>query len=354
MPLTRLRFAKAGLTHPAPEPCSPRPNHATSTAVVKGGTAERRPARFARAATAALIATTTLTTPATAEPLTLAQRRALSASGLPASAVVSAKPDLVVAVRSRGTARADGIIEGVELQGEVVSSAAAQTRGYRSMRSTVNIDCARRRDQVVRMTIYPEAGAKGAPITRQVPEGWVQPSPAAYLSDVMGALCASVPRAAVTKAAAPKSERWEIPLRALGEAPRRAAAPPAPTILSASAIAPAALADPDLPLPTSLDARIGRAPAAEEAAVEASAPPAPAPAPRAARAAVQIAAAASERQAREALAKVKGRVAPPLATEVQVVSVEGKTFHRALVSGFATRAEAQAFCAALGSACFVR
>lgn len=324
--------------------------------MVKGGTAGRRQARFARATTLALVAAATLTTPASAEPLTPAQRRALSASGLPAAAVVSAKPDLVVAVRSRGAVRADGIIEGVELQGEVVSSAAAQTRGYRSMRSTVNIDCARRRDQVVRMTIYPEAGAKGAPITRQVPEGWVQPSPAAYLSEVMSALCASVPRAAVTKAAAPKPERWDIPLRTLGEAPRRAA-PPAPTILSASAIAPAALADPDLPLPTSLDARIGRAPAAEEAAVEASAPPAPAPAPRAARpgkVAVQIAAAASERQAREALAKVKGRVAPPLATEVQVVSVEGKTFHRALVTGFATRAEAQAFCAALGSACFVR
>lgn len=324
--------------------------------MVKGGTAKRRQARFERAAAVALIAATALTTPATAEPLTPAQRRALSASGLPAAAVVSAKPDLVVAVRSRGTVRADGIIEGVELQGEVVSSAAAQTRGYRSMRSTVNIDCARRRDQVVRMTIYPEAGAKGAPITRQVPEGWVQPSPAAYLSEVMSALCASAPRAAVTKVAAAKPERWDIPLRALGEAPRRAAAPPAPTILSASALAPAALADPDLPLPTSLDARMGRAPAAEEPAVEASAPP-PAPAPRAAKSgkvAVQIAAAASERQAREALAKLKGGVAPPLSTEVQVVSVEGKTFHRALVTGFATRTEAQAFCAALGSACFVR
>lgn len=317
----------------------------------------RRASSGRTAAAAGALIITNLATPAHADPLTPGQRRALSTSGLPAAAVVSAKPDLVVAVRSRGAVRADGIIEGVELQGEVVSSAAAQTRGYRSMRSTVNIDCARRRDQVVRMTIYPEAGAKGAPITRQVPEGWVQPSPAAYLSDVMSALCASVPRAAVTAAAAPKPERWDIPLRALGEAPRRAAAPPAPTILSASAIAPAALTDPELPLPTSLDARIGRAPAAEEAAVEASAPPPPAPAPRAARpgkVAVQIAAAASDRQAREALAKVKGRVKAPLSTEVQVVTVEGKTFHRALVTGFATRAEAQAFCAALGSACFVR
>ena len=337
--------------------------------MVKGGTDERRQARFARAATAALIAAAALASPASAEPLTAAQKRALSAAGLPASAVVSAKPDLVVAVRSRGTARADGIIEGVELQGEVVSSAAAQTRGYRSMRSTVNIDCARGRDQVVKMTIYPEAGAKGAPITRQVPEGWVQPSPAAYLSDVMDAICASAPRPAVREAPrkAAATPPPEIPLRVLGETPRRRAPePPVATVLSASAIAPAALSDPDLPLTTSLDGRMGRP--AEAPAVEArapapppapSAPPARAPAPPARAAtpgkvAVQVAAADTDRQAREALAKLMGRVKPPLTTEVQVVVVQGQTFHRALVRGFATRDAAKAFCAALPSACFVR
>lgn len=342
--------------------------------MVKGGTAQRKRARFARATALVLIAASALATAAHAAPLTSAQRRALSASGLPAAAVVSAKPDLVVAVRSRGTVRPDGIIEGVELQGEVVSSAAAQTRGYRSMRSVVNIDCARRRDQVVKMTIYPEAGAKGAPIARQVPEGWVQPSPAAYLSEVMEALCAAAPAPKAAPSKLPPAKPTssvpgsEIPLRRLGDTPRTAAPPepPAPRLLSARAIAPAALADPDLPLPTSLDARMGPAaqepatpPAAEAQPPAPAAPPRrpPAPPPRAAvpgKVAVQVAAAGSDRQAREALARLKGRVQPPLSTEVQVVSVEGKTYHRALVTGFATRAEGKAFCAALGSACFVR
>ena len=69
---------------------------------------------------------------------------------------------------------------------------------------------------------------------------------------------------------------------------------------------------------------------------------------------MQIAASPTEAQAREALARVKGKVKAPLSTSVRSVTVEGKVYHRALITGFQNRTEAQAFCGALGSACFIR
>ncbi len=277
-----------------------------------------------------------------------AEQRAIAASGLPRASVVSVKPDVVVAIRSRGSlSQGGGVVEGVVLQGEVVSGQAAQMLGYRSLRSTVNIDCARRRDMVVKMTVFTEPGAKGVAINRHVPGGWVQPSPDAYLSDVIRAVCAALPREAL---AAPQP---------LDPAPGRAA--PA---------AQARSADEDGPVRTSLDARAARAAAPAPPAATAEPlrgtlpPPPPAPTPKAepkpapvrapGKVAVQIAASATSAQAREALGKLRGKIAPPLGTEVRSVVVDGRTFHRALVTGFRTRAEAQAFCSGLKGDCFVR
>jgi cell division septation protein DedD len=283
-----------------------------------------------------------------------AEQRAIAASGLPRASVVSVKPDVVVAIRNRGTvSQGGGVVEGVDLQGEVVSAQAAQMLGYRSLRSTVNIDCARRRDLVVKMTVFTEPGAKGVAINRHVPGGWVQPSPDAYLSDVIRAVCAALPREAL---AAPQP---------LDPSPGRATA--------AAARAPGA--DEDGPVRTSLDARVARtaaAPAPPVASTEplrgtlpppppAQAPkaepkpgPAPAPVRTPGKVAVQIAASATPAQAREALGKLRGKIAPPLGTDVRSVVVDGRTFHRALVTGFRTKAEAQAFCSALKGDCFVR
>ena len=101
--------------------------------------------------------------------LSAVQRRAIAASGLPRASIVSVKPDMVVAIRNRGTPSAGGgVIEGVVLQGEVVSTNAAQVMGYRSMRSTVNVDCVRRRDLVVKMAVFSEPNAQGEVVNRQV------------------------------------------------------------------------------------------------------------------------------------------------------------------------------------------
>lgn len=299
--------------------------------------------------------------------LSAGQRRAIAASGLPRASIVSVKPDMVIAIRGRGTPSVGGgVVEGVVLQGEVVSNNAAQVMGYRSMRSTVNVDCVRRRDQVVKMAVFSQPNAKGEMVNRQTPGGWVQPSPGAYLFDVMESICGSAPRVAEDK---PRP------------APAPAKAPAAPA-LRASAPAPAAAPEPprirqsvleeDLPLPTSVEARLTRpaehaplpttpaAPVVAERSPPRAAPKPAAPKPAASRptkpgkVSVQIAASPTEGQAREALARVKGRVIAPLSTSVRSVTVGGKVFHRALINGFQNRGEAQAFCAGIGGGCFIR
>lgn len=305
--------------------------------------------------------------------LTPRERKAIAASGLPKAAVVSVKPDMVVAIRNRGVvSEGGGVVEGVALQGEVTSPVAAQFLGYQSMRSTVNVDCVRRRDMVVKMTVFTEPRGKGIAVNRHVPGGWVQPSPDAYLADVIRSVCASVPRmaAAPVQPALGAMEAQEVeeerPLRTSIDA--RAARS---QIVSVAAPDPAPTAPPrakviadDPPAPalrlvaeaTAVAPAVAPLPAAPQPALKPAAPKPP-PKPMVAKpgkVAVQVAAADSERQAKEALAKLRGRISPPLSTQVTPVVVDGRTFHRALVVGFQTRAQAQAFCAPLKGGCFIR
>lgn len=342
------------------------------------------------AAAVVVIAGAVLAQSAAAEPAdaswSATERRAIAASGLPHASIVSVKRDMVIAIRSRGTPSVGGgVIDGVTLQGEVVSADAAQIMGYRSMQSTVNIDCVRRREMVVKMTVFSEPKGKGQAVIRQAPGGWVQPSPGAYLSDVMGDICGSAPRvAAVSPTAAAPARRAVVaatpPKRPLATAPDPAPAP----VVERARPAP----DEDRPFRTSIDARLARAGAPTSTSPPPPPPPSPPlraeiprpvtdkPEPKAAlkpapakpvapkpapakhatpgKVSVQIAASSTEGQAREALAKVKGRVSAPLSTSVRSVTVDGKVFHRALITGFQTRDEAQAFCARLSAACFVR
>lgn len=307
------------------------------------------------------------------------ERRAVSASGLPAAAVVYVKSDLVVAIRNRGTPTAGGgVIEGVVLQGEVISDEAERVIGYRSMRSTVNVDCVRRRDLVVKMTVFSQPQAKGVAINRQVPGGWVQPSPDAYLGRVLRAVCGPAQQ---TEAAPPPEPAKPVkPAPAKAARPAKVApakvaelapdpspaGPPVPaeeapmrTAVGARPTVPAPVAAPAPPIAPSAEAAsrpaLALRPLAPSAVREATARPAQAPKPKTAgKVAVQIAAASSEPLAREALAKIKSKVTPPLSSAVRSVVVDGKTFHRALVTGFQTRAEAQAFCDGLKGDCFVR
>jgi hypothetical protein len=314
--------------------------------------------------------------------LTSAQRRAISASGLPRASVVSVKRDLVVAIRNRGTSKGGVLVEGVTLQGEVVSAEAVRTLGYKSMRSTVNVDCARRRDMVTRMIIYPESKGRGEGVQRQVPGGWIQPSPDAYLGDVIRAVCANVAPAPMT---VPVEKTTRTP--PIARPVRQAAATPAPRIarppVPPEPLPPAAPYGSEL-MVTAVGVRPAPQPSAQQVSQAAPPPPTlrpsvappalpavkPAPRPVApppkrepprasatpGKVRVQIAAVAAAANAQEALAKL-GKLPAPLGRSVQAATVNGRTVHRALVTGFATRAEASAFCAKVerrGGACFIR
>jgi len=111
---------------------------------------------------------------------------------------------------------------------------------------------------------------------------------------------------------------------------------------------------------------VAKAPDPSKPAKTAASEPAPArpAAPKAAAAggsvSVQIAASPSLPDAKGLLARFQ-RQSPDLlsglTTDVATVQVDGKTMHRALISGFATGAEAAGFCEKLkarGQACFVR
>ncbi|MDP3855431.1 SPOR domain-containing protein [Phenylobacterium sp.] len=290
--------------------------------------------------------------------LTAAERRAVDASGLPRAQVVSVKRDLVVAITSRGSTKGGVLFEGVALRGEAVNSEAARNLGYRSMRMSVNVDCGRRRDLVLRMTIFPEANGKGEPILRQTPGGWIQPSPGAFLSDVIASICNNAPGPS-TPSPEPSARPASPPPKAVKVTPVAAPAPPvhepAPepepepvlvradseTIATGIARRPRLpLAPPSQPLPVSPPPPVLR----------------PATAPPPGGVVAQIVAVSTVRQAQDALEKI-GRLPAPLGKTVQEAKVDGRTFYRALVTGFASRADAKLFCEVVvsyGGVCFVR
>jgi len=286
--------------------------------------------------------------------LSAAERRAVTASGLPRAQVVSIKRDLVVAIQNRGTTKGGVLFEGVQLRGEAVSAEAARNLGYRSMRSTVNVDCARRRDMVLRMTIYPEPNGKGEPILRQVPGGWIQPSPSAFMSDVIASICSDAPSAAVASPERPPPPATPKAAPPPVRAPEPAAPQPIAAAEDSETIATAVSARRRLLMPPGEPAA---APPPPQSVVAARPAPPPLPTPPASgNFKVQIVAVGTARQAENALAEL-GPLPEPLRTSVETATVDGRVFHRALVTGFTNRADAKLFCEVVveaGGVCFVR
>lgn len=308
-------------------------------------------------------------------------------TGLPRSWVVSNKPGVVVAIRERDSlgARAPG--EKIRLQGEIVDDESAERLGYRSMRSVVEINCGTRRDRVLEMEVFDSPNLKGTGQKRAVPGGWVQPSQDAYMADVIRTVCRGAARPAdpVLAAAPPPPP----------PAPRPAAPKPPPPepisqILEARAeLLPAVAAPSPRPrIPTSLEEPITTAPRLPRL-MEASAPPpspvaspaetvrpppspipaapakpkpkvpAPGPIHRAVAGGltVQVGALDTDADARRALKGVASLTAGGFISTVQPVKAGDRTFYRALVSGFADRADARAFCAQVtrrGGTCLIR
>ena len=321
--------------------------------------------------------------------------RAIGWTGLGRSAFVSVKPDMAVAVvRHDGPERASGLVRNVDLRGEVTNEAAAREFGYRSVRSQVDLDCSARRDRVVRIDLYSEHNLGGRSQTRHPPGGWAHPSPDAYLSDVMDAVCAPATASLRLAAADEPARPAAAPVSAAVSPPGPRAAPlrpPPPAAVRVADRAPVPATPPTTTpeaIPTAPVARFAEAQPPVAAPVRAadnspSRPPRPlvqlatartapskpasppllalslGPAVPAGGGAVvaQIAASESATGAAQALGGLKGRLAGGLTARVTPATVNGRQVYRAVVEGFSARADALAFCSSrqkLGADCWVR
>ena len=237
--------------------------------------------------------------------------RMIRLSHLPPRSIVFVRPQVGVALLQRGVRGADGVVSGVELQSEVMDDETAQVYGWRSMRWRLDVACLDRSTRLGQTEAFLDHALVGPPHPGPRPEGWVKPTPGAFMGDVITALCG-------------------------------------PAKPSKSA-----------PLPGPVLARIPSAPAGPMPAKMASPPCVLAAAP-AGSFTVQIGAFLSAGEADSALegvvASTAGRTSP-LVTRVQPARVHGRLYHRALVSGFSDTSSAEAFCASArtaGGACFVR
>ena len=258
-------------------------------------------------------------------------------SGLPRSAVVSAKPEIVVAIRDRDALRPGEGAQKVRLQGEAADEEMAGRLGYHSMRSSVEINCETRRDRVVEMEVFPQHNLKGPGQKRPVPGGWVQPSEDAYLADVIRTVCRA-PRPALAEAAV-EAPQLRPALNPAAKAPTH----PAPTALAKAAPPPAVLARSEPP--RSEHQPVGSEPPMPRLMTVVA--PASPPQPRAGTATLQaqVGALNTETDARRALDRLSPALPRGLSTRVETATVGGRTYYRAMITGFAAAAEAQAFCA---------
>jgi len=223
----------------------------------------------------------------------------------------------------------DSLIE-VALDVEARTDAAARRLGFRSLRAAATIDCEKGANRFSKAEAYAGPDLHGEARPWPVGGGWVRPSADSFMSAVTDKVCAP---------AAPGAARVVMAgAEATATPPATASATPTPpgpaAANSASASAPPALTP--------------------VAAADASAQPATA---RPASVVAQVAASPDIRDARRVLAELKALIAPPLSAAIEPALIDGVRQYRAGVLGFASTADARAFCARAADAapsCWVR
>lgn len=271
--------------------------------------------------------------------------------------VVAVTPPAVTALVSTFPASGE---EGarVVIRAEALSPETYGRTGALSWHVSLSADCANRRLRMGETTGYTERNLLGERrVLRPADTIWRAPEPGTALESAWQAACDPTfhgplgDGAAITSAGSDSATRR---VRVLQAEDQRAAEllPPAKRATGGATVR-AASAKPSPPKPTVL------AKASPPAAMKGSIPPramiATAPKPQGGGHVVaQLGAFGSEAQARAALAGVKSRLAGH-ATRVEAATVDGKTWSRALVTGFADSAEVTRFCATLNvKACFAR
>jgi hypothetical protein len=252
--------------------------------------------------------------------------------------VVDISPSAVTAITAaQPTGQPRGFL--ANISSEALDPQILSHEGIASWSIPVDVDCDKRSVRLGVMTGFTGRDLKNDPKTvREADANWVSPTATAPLGAVIRALCDRDfhrPLTGKLKAVAGKAAEPARPPEVVAKA-----APPEPKApRAAPALRPA--------LPSA------------KAAVAAEAPAARPPAGGGA-IAVQIGASPSKPDIEGLLGKFRKKFAGQmggLTGAVATVQVDGKTVNRALISGFATNAEAGEFCKKLsaeGQACFIR
>jgi hypothetical protein len=220
----------------------------------------------------------------------------------------------------------------VALDVEARSDAAAGRLGFRSLHAVTAIDCRSGANRFLEAKTYGEPDLAGPPQVRRVSGEWVRPAADSFMAAVLQRMCGAPPAPT-----SPAIKVTEIAAPPPAPAPAPAAASPA-----APASAAAEAAAPTTPLPSPPSVTVMPPPAALAAAP--MSPQARPPRP-AGPAIAQVAASPTAKGAARVLGQLKTLLAPPLAGDVEPAIVGGAQVYRVSVSGFASAADARAFCA---------
>jgi hypothetical protein len=282
-----------------------------------------------------------------------------------------------------GAGGSAGSVTEVGLDLEAKTADAAARFGFQSLRAVADVDCSRSANRFLSAIAYQQPSLAGAGQPRNITGEWVQPASDSYMAVVIARVCA-------TEAAAAPAEHAPPVVKEMAAAPPPA--PPAQTPspqaaagASPAAAAPSAAAAPaPAPTPPQVVKFSGGRPVAPRpeaaAAPRSSAPPPSAPAPsgplvvkfnggspaapaaaaaprRAGDRVAQVAASADARDAERVLRELKPLITAPLTTSIEQAVVGGAHVYRADVIGFASAADAKAFCksaAHVSKTCWVR
>jgi hypothetical protein len=242
------------------------------------------------------------------------------------------------------------------LRAEALDPSLYERQGILSWSSEVEIDCAGHRVRQADTHAFAKRNLRDEiRVMRSAEPEWREPPPNTHLDAAWRATCDPAfvrPLAPATREAAA-----DAPPRP-GRKPRPAAgasSPPAPASAASPAVAAASPARPEAQAQHSHRAR-------HEQAATASAPTSNPKAAPAGRANVEVQVGASDAQplAQRELDSVMRRLpkdGPPVRGQVVAAKAGGKTVYREIIDGFASKHEANAFCAALKGQkirCFVR
>lgn len=259
--------------------------------------------------------------------------------------VISVSPANIIGVMAVNRIEpADRRLFRAQIRSEVISAQTIREAGNSSWAADVEVDCQSRKGKVNRILDFPMRNLRGAAREAGGSAEWVAPPAGTHLYTVVAAVCDAGfqrPLAPGQQMAALGSSGGQAPVATAPRAPSQPPAQPSP--------GPAVAAG---------TPAVSRSPA--QTAPAPLAPRAPARPAKRSSVAVQIAAADTEAKAAQALRSAMSAFAAPLdGTSMSTVRVEvgGKTVYRALLHGFASAGEAQAFCTAYKAAgrdCFLR